>query len=434
MTVTEMAALAKKASLVLARLDTATKNRALEAMAQALVAQTESVLEANRKDLDYSKKENISGPLVARLAVDTHKVKGMAEGIRSVVRLEDPVNRAQGTTELDEGLILRRVSCPIGVIGAIFESRPDAVPQIASLCLKSGNAVILKGGREAQNSNKVIVDLLRQAIASVPGVPEAAVQLIETRAEVAEMLEQDRYINLIVPRGSNEFVRYVQDHTKIPVLGHSEGICHVYIDEHADTAKALNIALDAKLQYAAACNAMETLLVHEKVAPKVLPDLTTRFREKGVALMGDLRACSLVPDLQKASAAEWDTEYNDLKLAIKVVDDRGAAIAHINEHGSGHTDTIVTENREAAEQFMNEVDSASVMWNASTRFADGFRFGLGAEIGISTNKTHARGPVGLEGLVIYKYKLFGCGQTVGEYSGEGSRPFTHRPLSNDTPL
>ncbi|MCF8720502.1 glutamate-5-semialdehyde dehydrogenase [Nitrospina gracilis] len=434
MTVTEMAASAKKAALILARLDTATKNRVLEAMAEALVVHTEAILEANRKDLEYSKQENVSGPLIARLAVDAHKVQGMAEGIRSVARLEDPVGRVQGTTELDQGLVLRRVSCPIGVIGAIFESRPDAVPQIASLCLKSGNAVILKGGREAQNSNKVIVDLLRQAIASVPGVPVDAVQLIETRAEVAEMLEQERYINLIVPRGSNEFVRYVQDHTKIPVLGHSEGICHVYIDEHADVDKAIAIALDAKLQYAAACNAMETLLVHENIALKVLPDLAARFREKGVDLVGDLRACSLLPDLARAADTEWDAEYNDLKLAIRVVEDRETAIAHINEHGSGHTDTIVTENREAAEQFMNEVDSASVMWNASTRFADGFRFGLGAEIGISTNKTHARGPVGLEGLVIYKYKLFGCGQTVGEYSGEGGKSFTHRPLPDDTPL
>lgn len=393
MTVTEMAASAKKAALILARLDTATKNRVLEAMAEALVVHTEAILEANRKDLEYSKQENVSGPLIARLAVDAHKVQGMAEGIRSVARLEDPVGRVQGTTELDQGLVLRRVSCPIGVIGAIFESRPDAVPQIASLCLKSGNAVILKGGREAQNSNKVIVDLLRQAIASVPGVPVDAVQLIETRAEVAEMLEQERYINLIVPRGSNEFVRYVQDHTKIPVLGHSEGICHVYIDEHADVDKAIAIALDAKLQYAAACNAMETLLVHENIALKVLPDLAARFREKGVDLVGDLRACSLLPDLARAADTEWDAEYNDLKLAIRVVEDRETAIAHINEHGSGHTDTIVTENREAAEQFMNEVDSASVMWNASTRFADGFRFGLGAEIGISTNKTDRKSVV-----------------------------------------
>ncbi|CAI2718193.1 glutamate-5-semialdehyde dehydrogenase [Nitrospina watsonii] len=434
MTVTEMAASAKKAALVLARLDTATKNRALAAMAQALEQNIDAIVEANRRDLEFSKNENIAAPLIARLAVDALKVNSMAQGIQSVAGLADPVGRVQGTTELDKDLVLRRVSCPIGVIGAIFESRPDAVPQIASLCLKSGNAVILKGGREAQHSNKVIVDLMRQAIASLPGVPEAAVQLIETRAEVAEMLQQDRYINLVVPRGSNEFVRYVQEHTKIPVLGHSEGICHVYIDEHADVEKARAIALDAKLQYAAACNALETLLVHERIAPRLLPDLARQYRDKGVELVGDLRACSLVPDLHKAADTEWDTEYNDLKLAIKVVDDRGAAIEHINEHGSGHTDTIVTENREVAEQFMNEVDSASVMWNASTRFADGFRFGLGAEIGISTNKTHARGPVGLEGLVIYKYKLFGCGQTVADYSGETGRPFTHRPLSDDTPL
>lgn len=433
-TVADMAGAAKKAALVLARLDAETKKRVLEAMAQALESGVDAILDANRRDLQFSRKENIPGPLVARLSLDAHKVKSMAQGIRSVSWLEDPIGRVQGTTELDQGLVLRRVSCPIGVIGAIFESRPDAVPQIASLCLKSGNAVILKGGREAQNSNKMIVDLLHQAIAQVPGVPATAVQLIETRAEVEEMLQQERCINLIVPRGSNEFVRYVQEHTKIPVLGHSEGICHVYIDEHADEQKAVAIALDAKLQYPAACNAMETLLVHETIAPQLLPDLAGHFIENGVDLVGDLRACSLVPEIKKAGDAEWDTEYNDLKLAVKVVSGCDEAIEHINEHGSGHTDTIVTENRDHAERFMNEVDSASVMWNASTRFADGFRFGLGAEIGISTNKTHARGPVGLEGLVIYKYKLFGCGQTVAEYSGEKGRPFTHRPLADDTPL
>jgi glutamate-5-semialdehyde dehydrogenase len=425
----EIASDAKAAALVLSRLDEETKNRVLQAMATQIEAHCTEILEANRQDLEFAKREKISGPLVARLAVDETKVLGMAKGIRSVAELPDPVGQKQEAVELDEGLELTRVSCPIGVIGAIFESRPDAVPQISALCFKSGNAVILKGGAEAQNSNRVIVDLIQKGLSEVEGVPVAAVQLIETRAEVAEMLKQDQYINLIVPRGSNQFVRYVQDNTKIPVLGHSEGLCHVYIDEEADVEKAIRVALDAKLQYAAACNAMETLLVHQAIAPKVLPSLVKQFREQEVELVGCLKSCSLVPDLKRAEESDWDAEYNDLKLSIKIVDDLSEAIGHINAHGSGHTDTIVTENKRQAERFLNEVDSASVMVNASTRFADGFRFGLGAEIGISTNKTHARGPVGLEGLVIYKYKLIGNGQIVADYSGKNGKSFTHKPLN-----
>lgn len=424
----EIAADAKAAALVLARLDTETKNRVLQAMAAQIENHCAEILEANRKDLEFAKKENIPDSLVARLAVDETKVRDMAQGIRSVSGLPDPVGQKQGTMELDDRLELTRVSCPIGVIGAIFESRPDAVPQISSLCFKSGNAVILKGGVEAQHSNRVIAGLIQQALSEVEGVPAAAVQLIETRAEVAEMLKQDQYINLVVPRGSNQFVRYVQENTKIPVLGHSEGLCHVYIDEEADTDKAIRVALDSKLQYAAACNAMETLLVHEGIAPNVLPSLMAQLREKEVELVGCLKTCSLIPDLKKAEAGDWDAEYNNLKLSVKLVDDMTEAIDHINTHGSGHTDTIVTENREKAERFMNDVDSASVMVNASTRFADGFRFGLGAEIGISTNKTHARGPVGLEGLVIYKYKLVGDGQIVADYSGKNGKSFKHKPL------
>lgn len=424
----EIAADAKAAALVLARLDTETKNRVLQAMAAQIENHCAEILEANRKDLEFAKKENIPDSLVARLAVDETKVRDMAQGIRSVSGLPDPVGQKQGTMELDDGLELTRVSCPIGVIGAIFESRPDAVPQISSLCFKSGNAVILKGGVEAQHSNRVIAGLIQQALSEVEGVPAAAVQLIETRAEVAEMLKQDQYINLVVPRGSNQFVRYVQENTKIPVLGHSEGLCHVYIDKEADTDKAIRVALDSKLQYAAACNAMETLLVHEGIAPNVLPSLVAQLREKEVELVGCLKTCSLIPDLKKAEAGDWDAEYNNLKLSVKLVDDMAEAIDHINTHGSGHTDTIVTENREKAERFMNDVDSASVMVNASTRFADGFRFGLGAEIGISTNKTHARGPVGLEGLVIYKYKLVGDGQIVADYSGKNGKSFKHKPL------
>lgn len=430
-TVEELAKQAQSAALQLARVASEVKNRALQEMAKALQDNVSDILAANQKDLEFAEKENIPGPLVARLVLDEQKVLDMAKGILSVAGLPDPVGQKQGTMELDDGLVLSRVSCPIGVIGAIFESRPDAVPQISSLCLKSGNAVILKGGVEAQNSNRMIVKLLREALDKVSEIPPASIQLIETRAEVAEMLKQDATINLVVPRGSNAFVKFVQDNTRIPVLGHSEGLCHVYIDEDADTKKAVAIALDSKLQYPAACNAMETLLVHSGIAPKILPDLMTEFREKGVELVGDLKSCSLIPDLKRATDDDWDTEYNDLKLSIKVVESFEESIEHINHHGSGHTDTIVTNDKDRGERFLNEIDSACVMWNASTRFADGFRFGLGAEIGISTNKTHARGPVGLEGLVIYKYKLVGSGQTVAEYSGKNGKEFKHRPIEED---
>lgn len=428
MHVSDIARKSRQAALRLARLTGPVKDRVLDAMADALDAGLAAILEANARDMEAAVKEDLAGPLMARLALNENKVRGMAEGIRSVGRLPDPVGKMLKQTELDRGLILTQESCPIGVIGAIFESRPDAVPQIASLCLKSGNAAILKGGREAQHSNKTLVGLLTRAMASVPGVPPEAVQMIETRGEVAEMLKEEENIDLVVPRGSNAFVKYIQDNTRIPVLGHSEGICHGYIDAGADLERAVPVVLDSKLQYPAACNAMETLLVHEDIAPAALPRLMTEFRAQGVELVGCIKTCSLAPDMARAVEEDWDTEYNDLKLSVRVVADLREAVEFINAHGSGHTDTILTEDRARAERFQNEVDSASVLWNASTRFADGFRYGLGAEIGISTNKTHARGPVGLEGLVIYKYKLAGEGHTVAGYSGDGARRFTHRQL------
>ena len=428
MTVSEIAKRANSAGLILAHLSTEIKNQTLNEMANALEANYASILSANKKDLEFANKEGIAKPLIARLALNEDKIRGMAQGIRSVVSLPDPAGVKRSAMELDEGLILYQVTCPIGVIGAIFESRPDAVPQISSLCLKSGNAVILKGGREAQNSNKAIVGFLTDAINKVPGVPGAAVQMIETRTEVQDMLKEEKSINLIVPRGSNDFVKYIQDNTKIPVLGHSEGICHNYIDEDADLNKALKIAFDSKLQYPAACNAMENLLIHQGLAPEVIPQLVKIFEEQGVSLLGCENTHQISTEVSLASDNEWDEEYNDLKLSIKIVESLDEAISFINFHGSGHTDTIVTENSQSAEKFMNEVNSASVMWNASTRFADGFRYGLGAEIGISTNKTHARGPVGLEGLVIYKYRVYGNGQIVGDYEGKTPRTFTHKPL------
>ncbi len=427
-TVSEIAAIAKAAALQLAHLSAEVKNRTLEEIASAIEKGCASILEANAKDLEFAEKENIPGPLTARLRLNENKVMGMVKGIRSVVRLEDPVGQRQMAMEMDQGLTLYRLTCPIGVIGAIFESRPDAVPQISSLCLKSGNAVILKGGREAQNSNKIIVSLIREAIGRVEGVPVGAVQMIETRSEVADMLKEEKNINLVIPRGSNEFVKYIQENTRIPVLGHSEGICHGFIDLKADANKAIAVVLDSKLQYPAACNAMETLLVHEGVAQKILPQLNNQFRAKNVELVGCEQTRKIIPEMAPAVEADWDSEYTDLKLSVKIVSDVSEAIEFINLHGSGHTDSILTEDASCAEQFLNEVDSSSVLWNASTRFADGFRYGLGAEIGISTNKTHARGPVGLDGLVIYKYKLIGSGQTVAEYSGENAREFKHKPL------
>lgn len=437
MKINEIAKNANSSALVLAHLSIDLKNRALRSMADTLEDNWNIILAANEKDLEFAKKEGIASALIARLELNEEKVRGMAKGIRSVVALPDPVGQVKSVMEMDQDLLVKQVTCPIGVIGAIFESRPDAVPQISSLCLKSGNAVILKGGKEAQNSNKVIVKLLVEAIGAVPDVPKSAVQMIETRSEVLDMLKEDKYIHLVVPRGSNAFVKYIQENTKIPVLGHSEGVCHGYIDKFADLDKSLRICLDSKLQYPAACNAMETLLVHKDFAEKVLPDLVKKFKEKNVELFGCIATCNLSLGVLPASEVDWDMEYNDLKLSIKIVASFSEAVKFINKHGSGHTDVIITENRVRAEQFLNEISSSSVMWNASTRFADGFRYGMGAEIGISTNRTHARGPVGLEGLVIYKYKLYGNGQVAGDYSGANAREFTHKFLgvgsdSNDS--
>ncbi len=428
MNITEIAKNANASALILAHLSTDLKNQALALMAEALEEHCDAILAENEKDLEFAKKEGVANSLIARLALNEGKVRGMVKGIFSVMALPDPVGQVNSVMEMDKGLVVERVTCPIGVIGAIFESRPDAVPQISSLCLKSGNAVILKGGTEAQNSNKLIVKLLVEAIGKVPGVPTSAVQMIETRSEVVDMLKEDKYINLVVPRGSNAFVKFIQENTRIPVLGHSEGVCHGYIDKFSDMDKSLRICLDSKLQYPAACNAMETLLVHKDVAGQILPELVVKFQENQVELVGCVETCQIVPEVAPVSESDWDTEYNDLKLSIKIMDSFSEAVQFINKHGSGHTDVIITESRERAEQFLNEVSSSSVMCNASTRFADGFRYGLGAEIGISTNRTHARGPVGLEGLVIYKYKLYGNGQIVGDYSGSDAREFTHKPL------
>lgn len=431
----ETASRAKAAALKLAGLSTEVKNRALRGMADLLRERHADILAANEGDVRRATElvagGSLSKPLLDRLKLSEDKVLGMAQGVESVAQLPDPVGQTLSAVELDDGLELRQVSCPIGVIGAIFESRPDAVPQIASLCWKSGNAVILKGGTEAQDSNRVLVSLLRRAVAAVdPDLPDA-VQMIETREDVRALLGLEDHIDLFVPRGSNDFVRYIQDNTRVPVLGHADGICHAYVDQHADLAQAVAVCYDAKVQYPAVCNAIETVLVHQKIAPAFLPLLAKAYNNAGVEMRGCDATRTLLPGVKPATDEDWDTEYLDLIVSICVVGDLEAAIAHVNGHGSGHTDTIVTQDRQAADRFLDGVDAATVMHNASTRFADGFRFGKGAEIGISTNKTHARGPVGLEGLVLYKYRLSGRGHVVADYVGPQAKPFTHRRLSAD---
>jgi glutamate-5-semialdehyde dehydrogenase len=341
--------------------------------------------------------------------------------VESVADLDDPLGDTLEARELDERLELYKVTVPLGVVGAIFESRPDALVQIASLALKSGNSVILKGGSEAAESNRELYETIVEATSELP---DGWVQLIEAHEEVDRLLSMDDKVDLVMPRGSSAFVSYIQDNTQIPVLGHTEGVCHVYVDEAADLDMAEDIAFDAKVQYPAVCNAVETLLVNEDVAGEFLPAIVDRYQEAGVELRGDERTREIV-DLPPATDGDWATEYGDLELSIKIVDDVYDATNHVNRFGSKHTDSIVTDDDEHAKTFMTGVDSASVFHNASTRFADGFRYGLGSEVGISTGKIHARGPVGLDGLTTYKYYLEGDGQLVASYAGEDARPFTH---------
>ena len=430
--------LAKAASILIASMPGELKNRALASMAQALDSNREKVISANKKDLLATEKlvdaGKLSKSLLKRLKIDDIKIDEMRAGINDVIKFDDPVGKTLSALELDKGLELYQVSCPIGLIGVIFESRPDVVPQIMALCLKSGNATIFKGGSEAAHSNRAIFDVLVNAIESTAGMPRGAFALMETREEVMEMLKLDEYINLIIPRGSNEFVKYIQDNTRIPVLGHSAGVCHVYVDCFADMKKAIDICYDSKVQYPAVCNAMETLLVHRDIAEKFLPEIGKKYSGAGVELRCDDSSFELLTDrgslkaILYAKEEDWSTEYNDLILSIKIVDSLDEAIEHINKYGSHHTDAIVTEDKTSATKFTSLVDSSSVMWNASTRFADGFRYGKGAEVGISTNKIHARGPVGMEGLLIYKYVLIGNGNKVADYVGKSARKYTHKKL------
>ena len=431
--VIEAARKAKGASAVLARTSTEDKNRALMAVAGALRERARDIFAANRTDLDIARPQveagRLADSLYHRLKLDEAKLAGIIAGIEQVAVLEDPIGKVTYAVELDEGLRPYRVNCPIGVVGVVFESRPDALTQIASLCLKSGNGVLLKGGSEAEHSNRVLFEVIQGAAAS-SGLPADALVLLESREDVRSMLSAEGFVDLIIPRGSNALVRFVQENTNIPVLGHAEGICHIYVDRAADLRKALDITIDAKVQYPAVCNAVETLLVHREIAPIFLPDVITRLQELTVDVRLDQRSIDQFSIIGVAAATDedWSTEYCDLILSIKVVDSIDEAISHINTYGSHHTDAMISEDAAGFDRFFAEVDSAGVYLNASTRFADGYRYGFGAEVGISTGKLHPRGPVGLEGLVTYKYKLVGEGQTVTTYSGEAGRRLKHRLL------
>lgn len=406
----DIAKQAKNASLEMAELTTEFKNQALLNIADAIEKNKEKIFEANKTDLEQAK-DSVSLSVFNRLKLDENKMRDMIQGIRDVVKLEEPIGKTLLARQLDEGLNLYKVSCPIGVIGIIFEARPDVIAQISSLAIKSSNAVILKGGKESINTNKTVLGIINSVLDNIKEFPKHALSQVFTHEDVAEMLKCDTYIDLIIPRGGNKLVKFIKENTKIPVLGHADGICHIYVDEGADFEIAKKVIIDAKTQYPSACNTVETLLINEKFNKK--DELLKELKNADITLVSN-------PDT-------WAFEHGDKTLACKTVKDLDEAINHINTYGSGHTDCIITNNNANAQKFMQKVDSAGVYQNVSTRFADGFRYGFGAEVGISTNKTHARGPVGLEGLTIYKYKLIGNGHIVKDYV-DGVRHFNHKDL------
>lgn len=420
---------AKNASIALSSLSCEVKNAALKNVADALRNNTNSVIEANERDLAAAKiaveEGKLSKSVFNRLKADENKINAMIDGIYDVMKLDDPVNKVEFVRELSDGLILKKVTCPIGVIGVIFEARPDVLAQISALAIKSGNAVLLKGGKETINTNSVVYKIIVDALDKTSGFPKNVINLLFSHDDVAQMLAEDKSIDLIIPRGSNKLVKYIQENTKIPVLGHASGICHIYVDVSADFAKALKIIEDSKCQYPAACNSVETVLVNKNIADEFLPLFVSKMSELGVVVNGDDKSMKIVDGLGKVD--EWAHEYGEKELSVKIVASVEEAVNHINEFGSGHTDCIASENTISVDYFMARVDSAGVYHNVSTRFADGYRYGFGAEVGISTNKTHARGPVGLDGLTIYKYQLDGNGDIVADFCS-GKRKFTHKNL------
>jgi glutamate-5-semialdehyde dehydrogenase len=417
----------RQAASKLAILSTEAKNQAIVAIAQALESARDEILQANLADCEAATSEGIPKPLYKRLQLDEYKLTDAIAGVRDVGKLADPVGKVQIHRELDTGLVLKRITCPLGVLGIIFEARPEAAIQIVSLAIKSGNGVILKCGKEAVRSCEAIVKAIKQGLSHTAVNPDA-VQLLTTREETLELLKLDKYVDLIIPRGSNSFVRFVQENTRIPVLGHADGICHLYIDKAADISQAVAITVDAKVQYPAVCNAIETLLVNSSIATEFLPKVADALQERHVELRGDQRTLEIVPNIAPATEIDWKTEYSDFILSIKIVDSLEDAIAHINEYGSRHTDAIISEDLTSVETFFGLVNSANIFHNCSTRFADGFRYGFGAEVGISTQQMSPRGPVGLEGLVTYKYQMTGNGHIVATYTGANAKAFTHQDL------
>ena len=413
------------ASIKISQTENQNRIQALNFMADYLVKNTKEILEANSEDYLRAEKKGISKALLSRLKLSKEKLDSGIDGIRKVGDLADPVNQVQIKRELSKGLILKRKTVPIGVIGVIFESRPDAVMQISSLAIRSGNGVMLKGGSEANLTNTAIVNALKQGLYE-SGLDKNAICLLTSRKDSMSMLNLDKYINLIIPRGSNELVKFIQENTRIPVLGHADGICHLFLDKEANLEMALSVALDSKIQYPAACNAIETLLLHKDIAQDFLEKAIPLFSSNDVKLIGD-KSCVELGLKYEANEEDWQTEYLDLVLSIKIVEDLDEAIAHIQKFSSKHTDGIITENSITANKFMNIVDSAGVFHNCSTRFADGFRYGFGAEVGISTQTLPPRGPVGLEGLVTYKYFLKGDGNIVDDFSS-GKAIYTHIDL------
>lgn len=416
----------KLASPLLSASSLETRNKALALIRESLNAHKEEIFEANRKDLALAEETGVPAPVKKRLKFDEAKLSDVTEELTGLMALPDPLRNITLARELDQGLTLYRVTCPIGVIGVIFEARPDALVQISSLCLKSGNCAILKGGKETTWTNRVLFSLIHQAAIDA-GLPENCLLQAEQHNEIDELLECHDTVDLLIPRGSNAFVQYIMNHTNIPVLGHADGVCHIYVDKEYDKETAIPLIVDAKTQYPAACNAVETVLIHRDVAKDFLPDLAKALKDAGVKLRGTEEVNEITPVEIIPESESFHHEYVDLIIALKIVGDVDEAINHINTYGSHHTDCILTQNAETAEKFMTLVDSANVYQNASTRFADGFRYGFGAEVGISTSKIHTRGPVGLEGLLSYKYKLFGHGDIVGDYAS-GKKHFIHKDL------
>lgn len=407
---------ARRAALVLQSSSDAERQRAVFAVADRLWAARETIAAANAEDVEAAERGGVAAPLAARLKLDEAKLQTLLDGVRQVAKLPDPVGHTRRSMLLDDGLRLYQVTVPIGVVGVVFESRPDALVQIAALTVRSGNAALLKGGREAEQTNAVLAQEIRAALEQ-SGLPPDAVQRLEGRAEVGALLALDDLVDLIVPRGSSAFVRHILDNTRIPVLGHAEGVCHVYVDKDADLDQALEIWRDAKTDYPAACNAVETVLVHQDIADAFLPRLRQTAEARNIRLIED--------------GSGFGEEFGDLVCAVGVVEDLEAAIAHVNRYGSKHTDAIVTRDQAAARRFVAGIDASSVLVNASTRFADGYRYGLGAELGIATGKLHARGPVGVEGLVTTKWVVLGEGHLAGDYQGEDAKRFRHEPQGKD---